>query len=84
MNENSSRNDMGPQIHQLRDRLELARRADEQLSKHAGGLRGDELDALMFLRELNQRERQNLESQIRSYWTQAGQTYVYLNFQRAS
>lgn len=80
--ENSSQNDMGAQVRQLRDRLELARRADTQLSRRLEGVHGDELDALMFLHELSARERQNLENQIRSYWDQAGKTYVYLSFQR--
>ncbi len=82
--ENSSHNDMGVQVRQLRERLELARRADTQLSRRLDGVHGDELDALVFLHELSARERQNLENQIRSYWDQAGKTYVYLNFQRRS
>jgi len=80
--ENSSQSDMGVQVRQLRERLELARRADTQLSRRLEGVHGDELDALMFLHELSARERQNLENQIRSYWDQAGKTYVYLSFQR--
>lgn len=81
IHENSSHNDMGAQVRQLRERLELARRADTQLSRRLEGVHGDELDALMFLHELNARERQNLENQIRSFWDQAGNTYVYLTFQ---
>jgi hypothetical protein len=80
--ENSSRNEMGPQIRQLRERLDLARQADAVLTEQSAEVHGERLDALMFLRELNQRERQNLENQIRSYWDQAGKTYVYLTFQR--
>lgn len=80
--ENSSQSDMGVQVRQLRERLELARRADTQVSRRLEGVHGDELDALMFLHELSARERQNLENQIRSYWDQAGKTYVYMAFQR--
>ncbi|MGH1341754.1 MAG: hypothetical protein ACRBN8_09400 [Nannocystales bacterium] len=82
--ENSSQSNTGIQVRQLRERLELAQRADAQLSGRLEGVHGDDLDALMFLHELTARERQNLENQIRSYWDQAGKTYVYLTFQRRS
>ncbi len=79
--ENTSTNAMGPQTRQLRDRLALAHRADGLLGAQTKHASGDELDALMLLHELNARERTNLENQIRSYWDQAGKTYVYLTFQ---
>ncbi len=81
VNENTSSNAMGPQIRQLRDRLTLAHRASAVLSERTKEARGEDLDALMFLHELNGRERTNLETQIRSYWDQAGKSNIYVNFQ---
>ncbi len=81
MYENTSSNAMGPQTRQLRDRLALAHRADTLLTAQTKHAQGEELDALMLLHELNLRERTNLENQIRSYWDQAGKTFVYINFQ---
>ena len=83
MYENTSSNAMAPQTRQLRDRLALAHRADDLLTERTKHAQDEELDALMLLHELNMRERTNLESQIRSYWDQAGKTYVYLNFQKS-
>lgn len=80
--ENSSSNSMGPQTRQLRERLALAHKADALLTAQTKHAQGEDLDALMLMHELNMRERTNLESQIRSYWDQAGKTFVYLTFQR--
>lgn len=79
--ENTSSNAMGPQTRQLRDRLALAHRADALLTAQTRHAHGEDLDALMLLHELNLRERTNLENQIRSYWDQAGKTFVYISFQ---
>ena len=82
ISESASQNDLGPQIRQLRERLDLAREADDRLANMAKVADAAELEPVMYLLELNHRERQNLESQIRNYWDQAGKTYVYLNFQK--
>ncbi len=82
IHENTSSSAMGPQIRQLRGRLALSHHADAVLSTRTQSAQGEELEAMLLLHELNKRERTNLESQIRSYWDQAGKTYVYVTFQR--
>ena len=80
--ENTSTNAMGPQIRQLEENLRLCEQGKTMLTGLARRADGHELDAVLQLHALNERECTNLESQLRSQRTQAGRMYVSLSFQK--
>jgi hypothetical protein len=78
--ESTSSSDYRQHVEQQCDRLELLDVAHAELSRWAAS--GVRIEAAMLQRELNERERQNIKNQLRSYLTQAQNHTVNISFSR--
>jgi hypothetical protein len=77
--ESTSSSDYGTYLRQLCGRLDTLERADAAIAARAGSEHGE---VLVLERELVERERQNVASQIQSYRDQVGHVQVSLSFSR--
>lgn len=78
--ESTSSSDYGTYLRQLCGRLDTLERADAAIAARAGSEDGQ---VLVLERELVERERQNVASQIQSYRDQVGHVQVSISFGRS-
>lgn len=80
-NENMSSNDMGHEIRRLRGRSRKISNAEREMFSGTGG---SSPDTLALVRELLDRERQSVDSQLNSYRDQIGAAHVNIAFTKSN
>lgn len=81
--ENLSTSDVGHDVRRLQRRLVTIQHADAQVASLFGGQQDPaQVEAAALLRELTDRERQSIESQLESYRTQTRDGQVSVSFTR--
>ena len=79
--ENMSTSDVGVEVRRLRRRLTTLQEADAQVARMVAGQSDpNQVEPAALLRELTERERQNIESQLQSYLTQTKDGQVNVSF----